>query len=442
MHQAKHTTRAGRSRLLPIVVGTTLVVTASISASTPALGQDGVSGETRILLVDQPAVQDLVDNWIPKFEAETQCDVTVEVIPEAGIDEKMALSAASDQFDVFMVGVRNWSPAITAGWLEPLDQYLDDEALSPPDWLGGFPPELLANLQVDGTSYAIPYIASANLLFYNKEMFAEAGLDPEDPPSNLEEVLAAAEVLHKPDQRQVGYVGRASRDQNSFAWLMFWLLNGGRWPAPGPDAEYDLLLEPESVTATTQLTDLYTKYGPEGIATYTFADAQLAMQQGLAAMWYDAAQLGPALDDPDQSLIAGNVGYSALDGIGDGYVTGAIWAWALAADTPNGACSWELVKFLTSEELAVAQATEGTNPSPGRVSALEDAGVQEALGSEFLDALAAAIPQANPAYTPLIPEGGEIRDAIALAVSEIIDGADVIEALTKANEEIVRITGS
>jgi ABC-type glycerol-3-phosphate transport system substrate-binding protein len=425
---------------LPLLVGLALVATASVGTSSAALAQADVSGTTRILLVDQPAVQDLVDNWIPKFEEATECDVTVEVIPEAGLDEKMALSAGAGQFDVFMVGVRNWSPAITAGWLEPVDRYLGDEEASPADWLDGFPPELLANLQVDGVSYAIPYIASANLLFYNKEMFEEAGLDPNDPPANLEEVLQAAEALHKPDQGQVAYVGRASRDQNSFAWLMFWLLNGGRWPTPGPDARFDLLLEPESVNATTQITDLYTKYGPTGIATYTFADAQLAMQQGLAAMWYDAAQLGPALDDPEQSLIAGKVGYAPLEGIGDAYVTGAVWAWGMAADTPNGDCSWELIKFLTSEELAVGQAIAGTNPSPGRASVLGDPAVQEALGPEFLDALAAAIPQANPAYTPLIPEGGEIRDAIALAISEIIDGADVTEALTKANEEIVRIT--
>lgn len=440
MQIAHNRGRTGKSRLLPLVAVSALVATASIGASSSTLAQDDVAGTTRILLVDQPAVQDLVDNWIPKFEADSACDVTVEVIPEAGLDQKMALSAGANQFDVFMVGVRNWSPAITAGWLEPLDGYLGDEQASPADWLNGFPPELLANLQVEGASYAIPYIASANLLFYNKEMFAEAGLDPEDPPSNLEEVLAAAQVLHKPEDRQVGYVGRASRDQNSFAWLMFWLLNGGRWPAPGPDVRFDILLEPESVTATTQLTDLYTKYGPDGIATYTFADAQLAMQQGLAAMWYDVAGLGPALDDPDESLIAGKVGYSALEGIGDGYVTGAIWAFALAAGTPNAECSWELIKFLTSDEVAIAQAAARTNPTPGRTSALRDPAVQEALGPEFLTALTAAIPQANPAYTPLIPQGGEIRDAIALAISEIIDGADIMESLAKANEEIARIT--
>lgn len=422
---------------MPLLMVSALVATASVGASATVAAQDEVSGSTRILLIDQPAVQDLVDNWIPKFEADTACDVTVEVIPESGLDEKMALSAGADQFDVFMVGVRNWSPAITAGWLEPVDDLLGDSAASPAEWLDGIPPELLANLQVDGVSYAIPYIASANLLMYNKQMLADAGLEV---PNNLEEVLAAAEVLHNPDGRQVGYVGRAARDQVSFAWLMFWLLNGGRWPAPGPDAQFDLMLEPEAINATTQITDLYTKFGPQGVETYTFADAQLAMQQGLAAMWYDAAQLGPALDDPEQSLIAGNVGYKALEGIGDAYVTGAVWAWALANGTANPACSWELVKFLTSEEVAVGQALNGVNPSPGRAAVLGDPAVQEALGSEFLDALSAAIPEANPAYTPLIPEGGAIRDAIALAVSEIMTGADVEEALAKANEEIVKLT--
>ena len=395
-------------------------------------------GETRILMVDQPAVQDLVDNWIPKFEAATGIDVTVEVIPESGLDARMTLGADSDQFDVVMVGVKNWSPAITAGWLAPIDDYLADEAKSSSDWLGGMPPELMANLQTDGVSYAVPYIASANLLFYNKAMFAAAGLDPDNPPSNLDEVVEAAKVLDA--DGQVGYVGRGTRDQISFPWLMFWLLNGGRWPAPGPDARFDLLLEDESVKATTQMVELLGNYGPDGIASYTYADAQLAMQQGLAAMWYDAAQLGPALNDPEESLVAGDIGFKSLEGVGDAYVTGAVWAWAMMDGTSNGDPSWELIKFLTSEEVAAGQAVGGVNPSPGRTSVLSDPDVQDALGSEFLDALAIAIPQANPAYTPLIPEGGAIRNAVALALSEILDGDDIIEALTRANAEVVKLT--
>ena len=41
--------------------------------------------------------------------------------------------------------------------------------------------------------YSIPYNGDTRALFYNKDLFAAAGLDPEDPPSTIEELNEAAE---------------------------------------------------------------------------------------------------------------------------------------------------------------------------------------------------------------------------------------------------------
>ncbi len=41
---------------------------------------------------------------------------------------------------------------------------------------------------VDGEMYSLPFNSSNPILYYNKDMFEEAGLDPEDPPETFEEI--------------------------------------------------------------------------------------------------------------------------------------------------------------------------------------------------------------------------------------------------------------
>lgn len=48
---------------------------------------------------------------------------------------------------------------------------------------------------IDGKLMAMPFNASAPMLYYNKTAFKEAGLDPDKPPTTLQEVRAAADKL-------------------------------------------------------------------------------------------------------------------------------------------------------------------------------------------------------------------------------------------------------
>lgn len=49
----------------------------------------------------------------------------------------------------------------------------------------------------DGRIYGLPYAADVSFLFYNKDLFRRAGLDPEKPPSNFAEMRDAAEKISK-----------------------------------------------------------------------------------------------------------------------------------------------------------------------------------------------------------------------------------------------------
>ena len=71
----------------------------------------------------------------------------------------------------------------------------DDER----QWLQSFYPALMENSTVDGKVYGIPFQRSTIVMYYNKDAFRDAGLDPEIPPATWDEMVEAAKKLTKRD---------------------------------------------------------------------------------------------------------------------------------------------------------------------------------------------------------------------------------------------------
>jgi len=76
-----------------------------------------------------------------------------------------------------------------------------DDVLSGDDqkWLAGFYPAFMANSQTGGKTWGIPFQRSTIVMFWNKEAFKEAGLDPEHAPQNWDELAQDAKKLTKRD---------------------------------------------------------------------------------------------------------------------------------------------------------------------------------------------------------------------------------------------------
>jgi len=77
-----------------------------------------------------------------------------------------------------------------------------DEVLSGPDdqkWLAGFYPGFMANSQTGGKTWGIPFQRSTIVMFWNKDAFKEAGLDPNHAPQTWDELVTIAKKLTKRD---------------------------------------------------------------------------------------------------------------------------------------------------------------------------------------------------------------------------------------------------
>ena len=75
------------------------------------------------------------------------------------------------------------------GYLMPLDDYVDEEKLS------GYPQSALDYCSQDGKLMGIPFVALNSVMFYNKDLFEEAGI--ENVPTTWDELLETAKKLTK-----------------------------------------------------------------------------------------------------------------------------------------------------------------------------------------------------------------------------------------------------
>lgn len=86
---------------------------------------------------------------------------------------------------------------------------IDEDAIVPIDefvktdedrkWLSSFFPAFMLNSQTGGKTWGVPFQRSTVVLYWNKELFKEAGLDPDTPPANWDEQVEFAKKLTKGD---------------------------------------------------------------------------------------------------------------------------------------------------------------------------------------------------------------------------------------------------
>ncbi len=141
--------------------------------------------------IQEKGAQDYFTELKNDFEAANP-GVTIEYAgyPYGELKKQVLIMANAGQAPDIIQCARSWYPSFVAGgYVAELDSLLG------PEYINDVYPEILEDMQVDGKTYGIPWKASPFVLFYNKDLFVEAGLDPEKAPETYEEALEYAEAL-------------------------------------------------------------------------------------------------------------------------------------------------------------------------------------------------------------------------------------------------------
>ena len=332
---------------------------------------------------------------------------------------------------------------IKAGYLKPLDGYLKTW----PAWDQFVETAKGAAKAADGKTYGVPDGTDTRALWYNKHVFAKAGLPTDWQPKTWEDVLSAARQIKAkaPGVTPINiYASKAAGEATSmqgFEMLLYGTQNqlydakSGKWVV-GSKGFRDSLELIKTVFSE--------KLGP---GPQDATDAQLG--NIVSQQWLPQDKIGIALDGswlpnnwlptaakpwPQWTEVMGQAAMPTQDGQAPGKVSlSGGWTWAISAKSQSPDLAWKFITALQTEQNAT-QFVVNASQIAVRGDVAKAASYQKANSETPVFTDVVSVTQYRPAY----PEYPKISNQIQVAAESVMTGQQSPEQAQKAYDEAVK----
>lgn len=161
------------------------------------------------------------DEHIAAWEKENPAyKVRLEYVPWGQCEEKaISLARAGDAPASAYMGSRTLKMLAENDLIQPIELTEDQ--------LASYEPSVLSTVQFDGKVWGVPRAFSTKGLFWNKTLFAEAGLPTDQGPQTWADVLAAAKAVDEKTSADGIGIAAASFDNTMHQFLKWMYSNGG-----------------------------------------------------------------------------------------------------------------------------------------------------------------------------------------------------------------------
>ena len=400
-------------------------------ATTPAQAQGGGATTLRVWIAwgDNPAqLQGLFDQY---GEAN---NVKVEVTAPVEDDKILAALTGSEPPDILVLGggdlVKSWD---REGLVTPLDNLITQYGIETNDMYAAPLAQCKDNT---GRILCLPWGNDVYALFWNKDLFEDAGLDPEQPPRTMEELAEFADKLtikdDSGDLTQVGFIPDFSWSHTDLYARMF----GGFWYSD--DGTQVTLDSQPMIDALKWQQQFYSKYGADQVLAFTsamggymspdqgFYAGKIAMmvegewqvgpnfiQQFKPELNYGVAPFPPPADHPDRAGTVVSQGTVAL----------------IPAGVKDQDASAKLLAWMMSPEVLADEMIANYNLPTSNKAAADPRFQENEKFVIFMDLMAGQ--NAKPAITT--PISSELNEALAQIEEQVLHaGADPEPLLKEA----------
>lgn len=321
--------------------------------------------------------------------------------------------------------------------------------------VSSFLPGALQAYNTEGVQWALPFNVSSPVLFYNKKVFAAAGLDPNLPPSTLADVREYSQRIVDSGAASFGIALESGFDSGGGWVLEQWFAQAGELYADndnGRTARATQVLY-DNAAGVELLTELQSMI-QDGIAVNVGDNSstgfdnllKLADNTAPAAMTIaTSASLGSVLDilqgGQFPAISAEDVGVGPLPGPGDvrGALVGGASLWVVNSGNPAKiAAVWDYASYLVG-----AQQQSDWSARTGYVAVRDDARELDPLKTLLandprfavaLDQLL-VLPDRPSSYGPVVGPLREVRTVTAQGIAAIFGGADVQTTLSATKRQ-------
>ena len=364
----------------------------------------GKGGKVKIRFASWDSAEDLEDQQ-KLVDAFNEQHDDIEVVLEAygsDFDTKIAAGMGSgDAPDVMYM----WNYPDYYEGLEPLDDYLAKEG---EDFKADFYETLWNYNSMDGKIYGIPVGFTTHCLFYNKDLFDQAGVAYPTSDWTWDDLEAAAKQIHE----KLGIYGFSyGIKADAYDYEMYLWSNNTSYV--GKDGKMDgYLNSPESVATFTMFQDMQ----KDGYALAGEKGGRNEFSAQKSAMFIYGAWSINAFNEA--GLNYGVVEIPAFAGSGHDSVSNlSTSGLAMSKDSKNKEAAWEFIKYWTGVELNKKRL--GYEMSPHKSVVESEKIMEDPVYAPFYKMLEQSV-----GYTPTIfltDKWSYISDELSLSFEEIFN---------------------
>ncbi|MFP4643992.1 MAG: ABC transporter substrate-binding protein [Spirochaetales bacterium] len=412
-----------------LAISVALLLSASLAFASGEQEQEEEGGPQEITFWTislEATFSDYIEGLIDEFE-EMHDDVTVEWVdvPIGDMETRITTAAASgDMPDVVNLNPEFAQQLAEYGVLADMNEYASDVK---DDFYSG----TWEASELDGVAFGLPWYITASVMFYNEELFEEAGL-PVESPETFEEALETARTIHE-ETGAYGYMTILSEQfiMEELEKMGIRLFNEDYTEAQFATDEvlemvdtYAGLIE-DGVMPQDALTE------GAGEAIQLYSSGELAMFQG------GTSQAGMIEENSESVYDVTGVGPQPISEGGKSNI--AVMNVGVAEESQYRDTAIEFAKFVTNFDNQLAFAEEAGTIIPPNRGATDESFFQ-ADGSDDANTQARVesaeqIPDGEVIFRP-VSNWGEIRDAFIEAFGQAVAGDGDPEELLEEAEEI------
>jgi len=410
--------------------------TSAPPAQSPAASATDLTGNITLwhFFTDREAT--VIQSSIDAFTAANP-GITVDVVSGQDDDKMRTAIAAGQPIDVgISYSSDQIGPLCSTGAFLDLGPYIQRDNID----LSQIPDVVQSYTQFEGTRCSLPMLADTTGLYYNKDLFAAAGIT--DPPKTLDELAADAIKLttKNPDGsiKTLGFMPLMEYYESNASNMAVmagakWLNDDNKTSAIGSDPNWTTLLNWQQklindLGGYKALSDWFAAAGDE------FSD-QNDFETGRVAMEIDGEWRVAFINDEAPDLNYGTSPMPTLDPsrygatLIDGNLVG------IPKGSPNPDLAWELVKYLALDTDAQVAMGNGLKNVPTIKSAVTSPNLETSPQYQtFLDAFT----NPNSSTEPRTIVGTEYGDIMSTFIQDWESGAqtDLAAGLANVDQQI------
>ena len=404
---------------------------AGLLAAGPALADEPVELTMYYPIAVGGALTDVIDGLVDQFEAEHP-EIVVDAIYAGNYDDTRvrAMSAieAGDAPQLSVLFSIDLYELLEQDAIISFDEVIETDEER--EWLNGFYAGLMENGQVDGMTYGIPFQRSTIVLYWNKDAFEAAGLDPETPPETWDDMARMGAAVREASNGDQWGVMIPSTGYPYWMFQAFAFQNGHRLMSEdGTEVYFD---DPAAIEALEYWVSLATEHDamPDGTIEWGTL-RQNFIEQSTAMIWHTTGNLTAVRNEADFDFGVAMLPMKTQRGSPTG--GGNFYLFKDASEEEQRA-AMTFIRWMTDPERAAAWSIEtgymGVSPAAYETETLRD------YIEQFPPAAVARDQLEHGTAELSTYQGGRVRRALDNAVQAALTGQMApAEALAQAQRE-------